>query len=161
MKKITLFLITLLFVAGACEENVPETEFTATYKASGEFWVNYVETDGTAHGYTILSISNTADNDPDSVWITDDDNFLEFQVKVGCTLDPVTYAAEAGADIVWGDDTSIRNGKLIERADGDSIYMEIEWASDPGNIYTTSGRRYKGFLDDDGNPSYYADYPQD
>jgi len=167
MKRIAFLLITILFVAVACEENVPDTEFTATYDASGEFWVTYefdnggVIADWYGVGHTVLSISNTAANTTDSVWITDHGNFWDYSVKTACTLDPITYSVVDGIDLEYDDTTQISNGQLFPREDGDSIYMEIVWTSDPTTTYIVSGRRYKGFLTQSGNPSYYADYPQD
>jgi hypothetical protein len=165
MKSKVIFLILFLFMVSACEENVPDMEVTVPYEALGQFWVTYAFDDGEGNiedwyewGHTLLYISNTSANTSDSVWITDDGNGWQFQVKCGITLNPVTYSVIDGIDLIYDDTTTINGGKLIERQDGDSIFMEIEWSTDPGTIYHVSGRRYKGFLDESGNPSYEADY---
>lgn len=160
---ITLSIFALVFFS--CEKDEPEVEYISTWPVSGEWWVTYkFDYDGTVDdwygvGYTRLLTFNTASNTGDSIWITDNGNFWQFQVKVPVNMGTKTFAINEGADIVWEDPTTITNGKVIELPDGDSIYMEIEWASDPGTIYICSGRRVKGFgYDTDYQGSYEEDY---
>lgn len=164
MKKIALYISLILFVAYGCELKEPEVDYSPTWPVNGEWWVTYkVDVGGElvdiySWGYTRLLTFNTAANTTDSIWVTDNGNFWTFQVKAGVDVPSRTFAVTAGNEIFYDDATTITNGKVIERPDGDSIYMEIEWASDPGTIYVTSGRRVKGFLDNSGQTSYDADY---
>jgi hypothetical protein len=160
MKKIIVYIFSLVFILSACDTLPdPEVKTAPTYPVSGEWWVTYKFDDGSGVlddyygvGYTHLQTMNTAANTKDTIWITDNGNFWDFKVKAALNLPAKTFEITSGNDIQFGDDTSIRNGLVVSRVDGDSIYMEIEWASDPGTIYQCSGRRFRG------GASYEEDY---
>jgi hypothetical protein len=149
MKKIKFifFSIATILVIGlmSCEKEI-EVEYNDAYPVAGTWWVTYQFDDGAGNigdwygvGYTKLFIYNTS-FDKDSVWIDDHDNFWQFKVQV--PYSGSTFSVENGDDIRWGDSTSVRSGQVVNN---DSIYMEIEWASDSGTIYQCSGVRYDGF----------------
>jgi hypothetical protein len=160
MKKSILYISALLFIFSSCDTlPEPEMEVAATYPVSGDWWVTYKFDDGSGViddyygvGYTQLQTMNTAANTKDSIWIDDSGHFWDFKVRSGLDLTSKTFGVVAGSDLQHDDDTSITNGQVIQLVDGDSIYMEIEWASDPGTIYQCSGRRVKG------GASYEDDY---
>ncbi len=164
MKKIAIYISILFFFAYACELEDPEVDHSPTWPLNGEWWVTYrVDVGGELvdiydWGYTRLLTFNTAATTADSIWITDQGNFWTFQVKAGINLQAKSFSVTEGTEIVYDDATTIQNGQVVEMAGGDSIYMEIEWESDPGTIYVCSGRRVKGFLDNSGGTSYEADY---
>lgn len=167
MKKLLMYTLLVATIATGCE-TLPDAEIklSPVYPISGEWWVKYEFDDGSGViddyygvGYTRLLTFNTAANTPDSVWMTDEGNFWDFKVKVPINVKARTFAVTDGEDLSYGDDTTISNGLVTERSDGDEFHMEIQWASDPTTTYVVSGRRVKGFLDGSGNTSYEADYP--
>ncbi len=159
-----LYLILVALVISCETLPDPEYEYSSIWPVSGEWWVTYKFDFGSGLddwygvGYTRLQTFNTSANTADSVWITDDGNFWTYKVKAGLNLTQKSFAVDDGTDLMYDDGTTITNGQIIERADGDSIYMEIEWESDPGTIYICSGRRVKGFLDANGHDGYELDY---
>lgn len=161
--------ITLVFVLGlglaACEPEGPDMEYSPVWPVSGEWWVTYEFDDGTGNiddhygvGHTRLLTYNDADDAGDSIWVNDNENFWEFIVKAGVNVEAKTFSVTEGKDLVWDDNTTITKGQVFELEGGDSIYMEIVWASDPTTTYIVSGRRVKGFIDASGSTSYEADY---
>jgi len=162
MKKIFLLTITLcLIILSSCQKD-PVVEYVELGKyLPGEWWVTYVVTDENGaevynSGYSKLTTSNTAANTATDMWITDNGNFWQFQVKATANVEQKTFSVLEGTDIIYDDNTTVTDGKVI--VDGgitksgnvtDSIYMELEWASDPGTIYICSGVRRTGFLEDE------------
>jgi hypothetical protein len=164
-KYFLLYLILAALVVSCETLPDPEYEYSVVWPVSGEWWVTYKFDDGTGNiddwygvGYTRLLTYNTAANTTDSIWITDNYNFWQFKVKAGLNLNQKTFAVDNGTDLISDDPTTISNGRVIEREDGDSIYMEIVWASDPTTTYICSGRRVKGFLDANEQDGYEVDY---
>ena len=159
-----LYLILVALVISCETLPDPEYEHSTIWPVSGEWWVTYKFDFGSGLddwygvGYTRLQTFNTSANNADSVWITDDGHFWDYKVKAGLNMGQKTFAVDQGIDLIWDDTTSISNGQIIERVDGDSIYMEIVWASDPTTTYICSGRRVKGFLDAEGHDGYELDY---
>jgi hypothetical protein len=162
-----LYLILVALVISCETLPDPEYEYSPVYPVSGEWWVTYkfdyggVVDDWYGVGYTRLLTYNTAANTADSIWITDNGNFWDFKIKCGVNVPARTFSVADAYDMIWDDPTTITNGEVIEREDGDSIYMEIVWASDPTTTYICSGRRVKGFLDADEHDGYEVDYGED
>ena len=149
MKKIRIIFFSLatILIIGlmGCEKDIV-VEYADAYPIAGTWWVTYQFDDGAGNigdwygvGYTKLFVYNTS-LDNDSIWIDDHDNFWQYKVKSFYTGS--TFSVDQGNDVRWGDATTVAKGQVI---DNDSIYMEIEWASDPGTIYICSGVRYDGF----------------
>lgn len=157
MKKILIiiFALSLGFMISCDKMDDPTVDYVNLGKnLPGEWWVTYA-VDGNNYGHSVLSTFNTADDNSD-MWISDNNNFWQFQVKSSANVDNNTFSVNEGVDIVWDDTTTITNGAIFINAGitkagnvADSIYMEIEWASDPGTIYVCSGVRRTGFLDDE------------
>ena len=159
MKKILIISFTLLlgFMMSCDKMKDPVVDYVNLGKTlPGEWWVTYTVDGVDKGGHSVLTTFNTADNTSTDMWITDNGNFWQFQVKVNADVNSNSFSVIKGVDIVWDDSTSVSNGKIfidggITKAGNvaDSIYMEIEWASDPGTIYVCSGVRRTGFLDDE------------
>ncbi len=159
MKKILIISFTLLlgFMMSCDKMKDPTVDFVNLGKTlPGEWWVTYTVDGADVYGHTVLTTSNTAANTSTEMWVTDNGNFWQFQVKANANAESNTFSVVEGADIIWDDNTTITDGKVIinggmSKAGNvtDSIYMEIEWASDPGTIYVCSGVRRTGFLDDE------------
>lgn len=150
----------MLTVIASCQEEI-EVGHTATGIMAGEWFVEMSETDEGGnivanYGYSNLITYNTSDNNETEMWLTDDDTFWWYKVKVNINLEDLTFSVTDGVDLRFDDNTTITNGKIIPNAatppsgvKADSIYFEVEWASDPGTIYVGSGYRRTGFLEDE------------
>ena len=162
MKKIIKYILSIAVIVAftACQEDL-EIGGTATEAMSGDWWVQMGVSDGaggiaTNYGYSELSTFNTASNSTSQMWLSDHGTFWDYQVKVNINLENMTFTVTDGEDIVHDDNTTIAIGKILPGAAttpsgvaADSIYFEVEWASDPGNVYVGSGYRYTGWPEDD------------
>ncbi len=152
----------------------PTIEYSSIFPLSGEWYVTYKFDDGSGViddyyglGYLRLWTTNTAADDGTEMWISDGanagaGNFWLYSVKTPINVSAKTFAG-TGLESSIDDGGSpyevtinIANGKVIE--DGglstsgvvvDSIYFEIEFSDDPGNVYYCSGTRRTGFPEDD------------
>lgn len=160
------FLVLIIGLGTSCNYDTyedPEIDYTSTYPINGEYWVQYLLDDGSGNlvdvyngGHTILTITNDARNQGDSLVIYDNKNFWQFKVKAAVDMKTKTWSVTDGYDYIWNDATTIANGKFLEgeglSRDGnvtDSIYMEITWASDPTETFICAGVRKTGFLEDE------------
>ncbi len=174
--KIIIIIAVLAFGFSSCEKlwdmnqpADPEVEYSAVWPLAGEWFVQYKFDDGDGNigdwygvGYTTLFTYNTAAEDNDKFWISDDGNFWTYTVKSDCNVDNKSFSGDSlvsTADYngsLYDVKVNITNGKVIE--DGgfsttgvvtDSIYFEVEFADDLGTIYQCSGIRRTGFIDDE------------
>ena len=175
--KIVIVLVVLIaFGFTGCKKlwdmNQPkevDTEYSAVWPLAGEWYVQYMFDDGAGNigdwygvGYTTLFTYNTANEDKDQFWISDDGNFWVYTIKSPCNVDARSFSGDSLVSTAdWDGDlydikVNIKNGKVIE--DGgfstsgvvtDSIYFEIEFEDDPGTIYQCAGIRRTGFLEDE------------
>ncbi len=163
-------IMTLLSVISlaACEPDAPEVKYTSTFPLNGEWAVIYrVETSPGVFedqsGYTPLIISNTASDNGDSIWMTDDENFWDFKIKAAAKAKSRSFSSEGSISVVddYNIEVIVTDGKVIldavvtkgAQTVTDSIYMQLEFEDDPGVIYHCSGVRRTGFLEDD---DYYG-----
>ena len=163
MKKLfknIMALLALSLLLYSCQKDF-DVSGTATEAMSGDWWVEMSVQDKTNgevlanYGYYELSTFNTAANTQDSMWLTDNNSFWQYKVKVAINPDNMTFAVDQGKDLIWDDTTTITNGKIIPNAattpsgvNVDSIYFEVEWATDPESVYIGSGYRYTGWEED-------------
>lgn len=147
-----------------------EVEYSAIWPLAGEWYVLYQFDDGAGNigdwygvGYTTLYTYNTAAEETNKMWISDDGNFWAYTVKANCNVEGRSFGSDdsltSTAD--WGGSpydikVLIRNGKVIEGGGHstsgvvcDSIYFEVEYEDDPGTIYYCAGTRRTGFLEDE------------
>ena len=171
MKKNRFHLLIILLITGfvSCETMDDfEVQYSSVWPVSGEWWVTYEFDDGAGNigdhygvGHVrLLTYSDTRDKG-DSIWVWDYDEFWATKVKAGVNVASRTFSVSEGWNNTYPSRVTIANGKVIERAEGDSIYMEIGFDDDATPYETTfivSGRRVKGFLDATGSTSYEADY---
>lgn len=163
MKKINKYILILSVILGftACQKDY-EVGGTSTEALAGDWWVEMGISDGAGgfdgdtYGYYNLSTFNTALNQTDSMWLTDNETFWSYKVKVAVDVNNLTFAVANGTDLLYDDNTTITNGKIIpggttspSGVKTDAIYFEVEWASDPGTIYVAKGYRYTGWPEDD------------
>ncbi|QHT65986.1 hypothetical protein GXP67_04530 [Rhodocytophaga rosea] len=166
MKKYSILIIVLAVLGlSACEKDDPEIINTATYPVSGEWWVTYQirneagQLEDVGGGYYPLITSNTASNKPDSIWITDEGTYWDYQVKAGLDLPNKSFAVQEGQNVSYDSKVRIANGKVFlnegRSTSGvvtDSLYMEVAFDDDSepfGTTYIVSGHRRTGFLEDE------------
>ena len=159
MKKIKLFVLTSLIVAlGACQKDY-ETPTIPGSDMSEEWWVQF-----TVGGVDVYNLGHmhfmtytTAAADGKELYIDDLQNAWQFKAKCPITsLGSRTFAGDSLQNEYYDVKASVRNGKVFPGAGRsrtgrktDSIYMEIEFADDPGTVYEYSGHARTGFLEDD------------
>lgn len=165
MKKIKLskvlpfFMLVAILVVG-CEtynDDLATThEGTNTEDMAGEWYVNVLEDGANPYGYIKIMTFNTAANSSNEMFIDDLENYWDMKGKVTVNYDQLTFS---GTDIVneYYDMTfDITDGKILlgvgVSTDGnitDSIYFNVEYSDYAGHIYTFSGHRRTGFLEDE------------
>ena len=98
---------------------------------------------------------NTANNDNNVMWLTDNSEFWDYTVKVSVDYNAKTFSC----DHVYiytndGEDQfcNIFDGKIIKNGGTnvngkptDAIEYKIEFTDDPGTVYFVHGVRYAGF----------------
>lgn len=181
MKKVILIIALAITAFISCQKN--PVEKTATVDLAGQWYLIYNCVDANGDivpgfedfnaGYSLALTFNTAANTPDSIWVSDLDNMLGFQVKVPCNLSGLTFGSEdAGVNIMEGGyaitngytdgSAIIKNGKILKGAattpsgmPADSIYFEFALGADAlaayygYDHYQAVGYRYTGFAADE------------
>ena len=164
MKLKYIFILFAMVVAlGACDPNDTIEEYSTEYTSvgemlAGEWYVTY-KVDGVDvydMGYTKVSTYNNAANDVDKLWIDDHKNFWWMNALMDCDVKTNTFSATDAAELYDGITVTITNGQVIpgggKTAAGnvtDSIYMEVAYSNDSPRVWTVSGVRRTGFLEDE------------
>ena len=158
MKKIINKIVGLSFllvVLYACNED-PDIWDSSTVALDGNWYVTYAP----YSGFTPLYTYNTAANDGQEIWISDDDNFWSYKVRIPANPEAGTFgSSETVTSIVDGYPIEVRveNGQIfpeaVELPSGaiaDSIYFEI-WFEDLDGYdkLIVSGYRQTGFPEDE------------
>ena len=158
MKKFILAAMALVAMTfTSCEK--AEIEMMETVEMAGD-WVTTFS-DGAGYEYEIPHglTFNTAANVPDEIWVSDAGWFWDFQAKVKCNLNTLTFESDGWVENISYDDCQVRitNGKIVKNGmtlpSGrvvDTISYDIEFSDDdPGNVWHATGRRYTGFAEDE------------
>ncbi|MCR5519875.1 MAG: hypothetical protein K6F21_06050 [Bacteroidales bacterium] len=182
MKKFIIF-IALAIVAFAVSCQKDPIEKTATVDLAGQWYIIYNCVDANGDivpgfedfngGYSMAITFNTASNTTDSIFVSDLDNLLGFQVKVACDVANLTFGSTNEEANIMTDGTGIKkgyidstavikNGKIMLGAattpsgmPADSIYFEVSLGSDAMaayygyDHYQAVGYRYTGLANDD------------
>jgi hypothetical protein len=105
-------------------------------------------------GYGKINTFNTTENEKNVFWINDD-SLWGFQIKSKGN-DDLTFASTDPKSLKYGEDATITAGKILKgkalsktKNVTDSIYMEIEFVSDPGVTYIFSGHKRTRWPEDD------------
>ncbi len=156
MKKNIFYLIMAILIFASCDEKEDYTQINSSVvEVAGEWWVNYVDGEYES-GYTKLITFNTAADNGQEFWISDEHNFWAYKVKCPVNTANLTFSGTDLPNNEYDVDIQILDGKIIE--DGalstsgvvtDSIYFQVEFGDEPGVIYTASGWRKTGFLEDE------------
>jgi hypothetical protein len=175
MKKyFVTILAAFMFFTFGCEK-VTDPGGTALEKMAGDWWVqnevvdlttgaSYEEYDNYGDAYGVgnflIYTFNTAANTNDEMWINDDGNFWDFQVKAAVDYANMTFTSHPTdtISVVPGYDISVKiyEGKILQGAattpsgmPADSIFFIAEFEDDPGFGYVFKGFRRTGFAADD------------
>lgn len=173
MKKIILYSFLIALISAACdmkEEYVVEK--SKVVDAAGEWYVYYDHNvyghDPFGVGLTAIITYNTADDVNNAMWLSDEEHFWDYTVKIPVNVDNLTFG---GNDTVvnavdgYPINVLVRNGQIFEDAvvmpesgaTTDSIYFEI-WFQDldgatgiESDTLFVAGFRRTGFLEDEPN----------
>ena len=160
-----------LLLLSSCDLKPPyEVEKSKVVKAAGEWYVYYDHStyghDPFSVGLTSIITYNTASDVDNLMWLSDEENFWAYTVKIPVNIDDLTFGSEDTViNAVSGYPIKIlvRNGQIFEDAkimEGsgattDSIYFEI-WYEDlidatgiDSDTLFVSGFRRTGFLEDE------------
>lgn len=144
---------------------------TSTQEMAGDWYVTFTVNgqDVNGLGYTLLSTYNTAANNGNEMWIDDHKNTYWYKFKTPINYSSKTFAGANLSSSVVDDDISTPNvietydvgvnvmdGKILKGAattsggnKSDSIVFKVEFADDPGTIYTVAGYKRTGFPEDE------------
>lgn len=170
MKNKLLSLIITLLVFSACDKKDDfVNENSKAVALAGEWYVHYDHpvygADPFGVGYTSIITYNTAADDGQEIWLSDQGNFWTYLVKIPGNVQQLSFG---GQDTVinhingYEIKVLVRNGKIIEDASerpsgaiADSIYFEL-WFEDlegetgiASDTLIVSGYRRTGFLEDE------------
>ncbi len=172
MKRIiySLFSISLLLVFfTACNDDELEIWESSTGELDGNWYVSYDHSvygkDPFGVGVTPVYTYNTAADNGQEIWLTDEDNFWSYKVRIPADPENLTFGStDAVTNAVDGYPIQVRvtNGKVIKDAvtmpsgvTADSIYFEI-WFEDledatgiANDTLYVSGFRKTGFEEDE------------
>ena len=166
MKKYILFIAVFVFALQSCEKEF-DPGGTLVEKMAGDWycelqfeddgeWINLLSLYG--YDYFKMTTYNTAANN-NEMFIDDGDELWPFKGKVTCDVANMTFnTGGKQVENLYDEDIpfEVMNGKVLLGAAHsvaghvtDSIYLEIEFDDDPGEIYRIVGHRRTGFTDDD------------
>ena len=122
--------LSLLLVLFACQED-PDIWDSSTVAFDGNWYVRYDHAqygeDPFDYGFTPVYTYNTADNNGQEIWITDEGNFWDYKVQIPVNQGNITF----GSDQELNNITTKYATDTILAADG-----EPEYLIDPDTIRT-------------------------
>lgn len=173
MKK-TIYLMMMCVAALLTSCDKDDVGGTATEAMAGEWYVTVTcvdESGATVYeddeffglGKFLVLTYNTADNSADKMWVDDQGNFWEFQVKVDIDQENLTFTSNGEvANNYYECNVDISDGKILYGAAttpsgvaADSIVFYVTFDDDPYPAYygfakyKVAGHRYTGFDADD------------
>ena len=165
MKKFLSILALASVVLVSCEKEKPEVGGTGAEKIANEWWVRLtLDGDDLYHlGHFKMSTYNTASS-KDSIWVDDLKNGWGFKAKAAVDLNSLTFGGANVQNLYYNPDkpasfpqtVTIANGKVLPGVGvsktgnpTDSIYLEVEFADDPGTKYVLSGHGRTQFAEDE------------
>ncbi len=169
MKKIVkyLFVIGLVTIFGSCDDEL-HIYYSSTAELDGNWYVKYNHAtygeDPFNVGYTPLYTYNTATDNGQEIWLSDEANFWDYKVRIAANPGGLSFGSSAEVtSIVDGYEIKviIENGKIIKNAVelpsgvmADSIYFEV-WFEDlaesteiENDRLLVGGYRVTGFPED-------------
>jgi hypothetical protein len=170
MKKLVnkILGLSLLLVLFACQED-PDIWDSSTVALDGNWYVTYDHesygNDPFGVGYTPLYTYNTAADNGQEIWLSDDDNFWSYKVRIPGNPEAGTFGStDVVTSVVDGYEIQVKieNGQIFPDAVklpsgvmADSIYFEV-WFEDledatgiANDKLMVSGYRQTGFTEDE------------
>lgn len=170
MRKYIYYIAFFTLVLSACDlKEDYEVEKSKVVEAAGQWYVMYNHAtygeDPFGAGFVLLNTFNTAADNGQEFWMTDDGEFWDYKVKIPVNIQNMTFGSDNNVvNAVKGYDINVKvmNGKIIKNASvqpsgatTDSIYFEI-WFEDledatgiANDKLLVSGFRRSGFLEDE------------
>lgn len=156
MKKV-LYLATMLLCMAFTSCQKEDIGGTATESLAGDWYLVASVNGNPIWGPFHLLTYNTSANNPNEIWVDDQENFYTFKVKATGDINSLTFSA-ASAQNQNGDEitVNITNGKIVKNggvqkngSPADLLMMDVEFSDDPGTIYHLEGVRYSGLEEND------------
>lgn len=166
MKKYLFLLLAAVSLGfSSCDDTDTDPGATAVVDMAGEWdvQVSIVNADGSVTGDDPfglgtfkLSTFNTAANNTDQMWLTDNGNFWKFKFKVDLNYGARTFtASERDYNTEGTGKAVVTNGKVLKGAatslhgaPNDSIVFDVTFSDDDNALtYRVSGQRYTGFVE--------------
>jgi hypothetical protein len=165
MNKILIAVCVIALGLASCTKTMNDPGGTGAEKLANEWWVT-LTVDGVdvyGIGHFKMATYNTASN-KDSLWVDDIKNGYGFKTKVGANFSNSTFGRMAATNLYFNpaspasfpQTVDLANGKVLAGAGRsrtgnvtDSIYMEVEFADDPGTKYVMSGHGRTAFAEDE------------
>lgn len=172
MKKNILLIVLIVIIFSSCDKKEEfVNEQSLVVEMAGEWYVHYDHTvygpDPFGVGYSSVITYNTSADSESEIWLSDQGNFWEYQVKIPINLSALAFGTQDTLlNAIDGYDIKVlvRNGQIIKDASvresgsgvtTDSIYFEL-WFEDledatgiAGDTLYVSGFRRTGYLEDE------------
>lgn len=149
----------------SCSQDEPE--MTATVALAGQWYVtvdladangNVVMEDPYGLGRMMHLTFNTSANIPTEMFVSDNGTFWDYQVRVSCDVNNLTFGNSDWAENLKSDSqVKIWNGKVVKNggkqnngSPADTIEYLVQFSDDEdGYVYKVSGIRYSGLVEND------------
>ncbi|MDT0643760.1 lipid-binding protein [Zunongwangia sp. F363] len=143
----------------------PDPGETEVVELAGDWYVQLLIDGEDVHnlGYNLISTYNTAEDNGEEMWV-DDHELWPMKVSTPVNVQELTFSGSSLNNLysyeddgeVISPEVDITNGKVLIGAATttggnitDSIHMNLQFADNPGTIYTLAGYRRTGFLEDE------------
>jgi len=156
-KNFVLPVIALVLAIASCSKK-PDIENTSTYKMAGEWFTQYYEGGAVIPiGHNKILTYNTSDPNSNQIWV-EDPNVWTFKSKFNINYNDLSFAATNDAQNTDDPSETIKliEGKIIPGGGlsksgnvVDSIYLKLEFSTDPGTVYEIRGHGRTGFFEDE------------
>lgn len=157
MKKYIAFIILILSIAViSCDEKEEFEQINSkAVDAAGEWWIKFTKP-GYETGYIKVLTFNTSADLETEIWIYDRGSWMDMKVKCPVDLNNLTFSGQGLSNIQSDNTVTISEGKItLEGGTStsglvtDAISFKIEMSDEPGVVYTATGHRKTGYIEDE------------
>lgn len=161
----TIWCALIALALNSCSQDEPE--MTATVALAGQWYVTVdiadangtvIEEDPYEMGRMMHLTFNTAANVPTEMFVSDNATFWDYQVRVNCDVNALTFqTADWAENLSYDCQVKIWNGKVVKNggkqnngSPADTIEYLIQFSDDEyAIVYKVSGIRYSGLVEND------------
>ncbi len=161
----TIWCALIALALNSCSQDEPM--MTETVALAGQWYVtvdladasgNVVAEDPYGLGRKMHLTFNTAANVPTEMFVSDNGTFWDFQVRVACDVNNLTFGNSDWAENlkydsqvkIWGGKVIKNGGKQNNGSPADYIEYFVQFSDDdPDMVYKVSGVRYSGLVEND------------